>query len=311
MSIKSRSISVLTWNIWFEAFSFEKRCKSIFRECETRNPDIICLQEVTLKFCHLLNLESTRESSGSSWLSSYISSDGDLTGQSIKPYGVMILCKKELLPEFTFFPFVSEMDRKLLVVDIKLSDGNIRIGTVHLESLSYHTVREHQLEVCANVLSSHSSILCGDFNFCSYRNYHMPKDTSNLKLENDSLGEILPGFVDMWSCLHPSEKGYTFDTEANEMLSCHRHEQMRYDRILYSSSPSPNNLFIEPSSIELIGTSSVDSPNKVATSAEAQKYSTPPSKSVAKAVVFPSDHFGLLGEFILSSPLPSTSLPEK
>ena len=169
-------ISLLSWNIWFGSQAFSKRCEAIVNACETLNPDVICLQEVTPEFCHhLLRILPT-----SPWLRTYDSSDSNFIGKSVEPYGVMILCKKELNPSFTFHPLVTTMCRQLLVADIpnifsvgEINSGvthpTLKIGTVHLESLYYHSVREQQLEVCAAVLAAHPSILCGDFNFCSYR----------------------------------------------------------------------------------------------------------------------------------------------
>ena len=160
-------LRVLTWNVWFDNHEFNRRAHAMFRVFEQLSPDVICLQEVTPKFCHLLHQEARRDRS---WLSSYVCTDKDFSGISVDPYSVMILCKSKYTPVFSEHEFPTEMNRKLLVSTICLSNEKfVHIGTVHLESLNYPRVRQQQLEVCAQALPCDSSILCGDFNFCSYK----------------------------------------------------------------------------------------------------------------------------------------------
>jgi endonuclease/exonuclease/phosphatase family metal-dependent hydrolase len=131
--------------------------------------------------------------------------------------------RKDLDAVYSFHEFVSMMGRELLLTEIKVprphmaqaSDlkeaaapgaglragvhagqreggwEKIVVGNVHLESLSSHKVRISQMETCAAVMGSFSNaILCGDFNFCSYRNFHA---NSGRPLENNDLTRILPG----------------------------------------------------------------------------------------------------------------------
>ena len=124
-----------------------------------------------------------------------------------------------------------------------------------------------------------NSILMGDFNFCSYRNYPRSEEThyrsrtgaSDRPLENDSLTAILPHHRDVWAALHPTEKGYTFDSERNPLIA--KYEQMRYDRVLSKC------INFAPVAIELIGTETI------------------PSEDMSLRKVHPSDHFGLLTTF--------------
>jgi len=103
----------------------------------------------------------------------------------------------------------------------------------------------------------------GDFNF----------DSS--WAENQNLD---PAYQDVWPLLHPSEPGYTEDTEVNTMRLLHtgKHKQVRFDRILLRSE-QPG---WRAESIQLIGTEpiGIEMPN-----------------------VFPSDHFGLFGTFAWQS----------
>ena len=87
----------------------------------------------------------------------YVSSDdaGGNDGRSVAPYGVMILCRKELSPTFTVHELPTMMARTLLVATIHdpSRGGTMDVATVHLESLDSQKVRAAQLEVAHGVLS--------------------------------------------------------------------------------------------------------------------------------------------------------------
>ena len=180
-------LSLLTWNVWFEPMQLAARGRESLRIAELMRPDIICLQEVTEAF-----LEPLRESS---WIhSEYLCSDSDFRGGTLGAYGVLMLCKRSLCPSFHWHHLPSNMGRSLLVSKCTMENGReVCVGTVHLESLDNQTTREKQLRVCEGVLPAGSSILCGDFNFCSFRNYIVSSP-----LHNECLSEILPNFVDVW-----------------------------------------------------------------------------------------------------------------
>ncbi|CAM9598990.1 unnamed protein product, partial [Heterosigma akashiwo] len=211
-------LSILTWNVWFDRFAAQQRFQSILSQTLTLGPDVACFQEVVPLF--ISTVYNTPEFS-----ELYdISDDG--SGASIRPYGVLMMVKKSHAAQFEFYDMPTNMGRRLLVADLPIY--NMKIGTVHLESLNQHRLREQQLILSKRALRSReNAILCGDFNFCSYRNFHSrPGD----KLENESLAEILPEYIDIWSVLRPGEPGYTFDSEVNPMI--HQYEQMRYDRVI-------------------------------------------------------------------------------
>lgn len=148
---------------------------------------------------------------------------------------------------------------------------------MHLESLSTRVVREKQLEHISRILSTRHSLLVGDFNFDSDRNFE-----GYGPLENAVLKKIFPQFVDVWEALYPGEKGYTYDSLRNKMIT--KYERMRYDRILLkvvqeneSNSKEEVNSSTKsrwmPSFIKLFG----DQPINIA----------------SPKIVFPSDHFGM------------------
>jgi len=105
-----------------------------------------------------------------------------------------------------------------------------------------------------------------------------PPDPEGKPLENQNIISFFPpraGWIDVWSSLHPSEKGYTFDSMVNKMLSLF--EQMRYDRVLFRSTHS---VWV-PEKITMIGTNQIRE-------LKSQENGNP---------LFPSDHFGLVATF--------------
>ncbi len=287
-------LRVLTYNVWFAEMEQKERNRAIFRECKAANPDVICFQEVTASFIyHLKQYNSTVPNSANFSLYNYDCSD-PFDGSSFRGYGVMMLVKREILQGFQFFDFPTNMGRKLLVANILLNNSiQVDVGTVHLESLGYPQIRRQQLEICASAMSKKNSILCGDFNFCSWANYRPPHDP----LENLVLQETIPDYSDIWLELRPGERGYTFNSEINEMIE--QTELMRYDRVMYRVSEGGD---LKASQINIIG----DRPISTSSSTTATAFSSPVKPTALKALigkkvvrVFPSDHFGLIADFEL------------
>jgi endonuclease/exonuclease/phosphatase family metal-dependent hydrolase len=359
------NFKILTWNVWFDTFAQAKRYEEILRISQSYSPDIICFQEVTDPF-----IESLKK-----WpeLSNYHVSDKDLDGSTVHPYGVLSLIKKDYRNvEFTFHRFPTNMARRLLVTSFDApysgpldasevtvepktdstpteprENSNIKriaIGNVHLESLGSRPYREQQLAISSTILSSYAyAILCGDFNFCSYRNY---EDLRSLKvdpntLENHSLAKFLPNFTDTWPRLFPNDKGYTFHGGDNDMVP-NKVEIMRYDRICYYSNPTIKSELAQVSSstdtiderlsepmipLEMIilgdqpiaASPSSDSTNPTALADSA--FSSPPSNSQTRPLkefygrallnVFPSDHYGLLANYHINYDLLNLAGTEK
>jgi hypothetical protein len=134
-----------------------------------------------------------------------------------------------------------------------------------LESHAYSTaIRAQQLaEVFPRLALDPHVILTGDFNLD-------PSWPENQNLD--------PAYQDIWPLLHPSEPGYTEDTEVNTMrrIQTGKHKQVRFDRILLRSE-QPG---WRAESIQMIGTESI---------------------SPEMPDAFPSDHFGLVGTFVWQS----------
>src|SRR3990167_2040968 len=89
-----------------------------------------------------------------------------------------------------------------------------------------------------------TSILCGDFNFCSTwdENENIPND-----------------FIDVWPMLR-EDAGWTEDTDINIMrfLMKNKKKQVRFDRvILYENSQ------YQPVSIDLVGTTPLENEDNI------------------------------------------------
>lgn len=253
-NIQRNELTCATFNIWFGDHFAAQRYAAIARLLELHQPDFIALQEVTPGALDIF-LEQP-------WIrQAYYASDID--GSTLGAYGVLLLSR---LPPNTIklMSLPSLMNRHLLVMETRVNDALLRVGTVHLESLkSSANVRGHQLKAIFNSLSGASdAVLMGDFNFCA-----------SWPAENN---RIDPAYHDVWSLLRGAEPGYTEDTAINRMryLIKGKHKQVRFDRVLLKSADPISGW--QASSIELLGTEPIspDEPD-----------------------VFPSDHFGLLCRF--------------
>lgn len=273
-----KTISLITWNVWFDTFVQKTRYQKIFSTCQTLSPDIICFQEATLPFLQLLN--------ESPLIHRYILSDPK--GNTIRPYGTLTLIKSDLNPTFSYHSFPTRMGRSLLLSTLSFESGSFAFGNVHLESLDNQPTRYEQLKISADVLKEYDSFaLCGDFNFCSYKNF-----SGQGELENNSLKELFPGVSDLWTTLHPEEKGYTFCGNVNSLVT-NPNEIMRYDRIISKLSP-----YWKAADIQIIGDSPLEEDGPVASPGSPQR-SRPLLATLGTNVikVFPSDHFGLFSRF--------------
>jgi len=275
----------VTYNVWFELDFYDQRCEQIFKILECNKVDVICLQEVIPLFIEKLIKEK--------WIQDFYYLSNIQGDSSFVPFGSVLLSsirpkslKRWVLP--------SSMGRDCLVAEYLINGEEFAFGTTHLESLNYPQKRKEQLErISQHILHTYpNAILMGDFNFDSYQNYskvEAKREALRLgvppyllddmefnqsePLENDSLRILFPDFRDAWSecgLTLPEDKGYTYDSVDNTMIK--QYERMRYDRILFKSK----RLSWDATGICLLGTERLD-----------------PSK-VGGAVVYPSDHFGLI-----------------
>jgi endonuclease/exonuclease/phosphatase family metal-dependent hydrolase len=245
---------VLTWNVWFDELEHAARYRALREAAHALSPDVMCFQEVTPRFLEPLLDEP--------WVrAAYHCSDGDSGGDTLSPYGVLLLTKYPI-KSLSFDPLPSNMHRSLLTARIQVHEKHITVGTVHLESRRHNTGwRERQLNQCMELLreSGQDSILCGDFNFD-------PGWPENATIASD--------FLDVWRLLRSADPGYTEDTARNAMLLADKgkDKQVRFDRVLLRS---PRRAW-HAVDVQLVGTDAL----------------APPHHGL-----WPSDHFGVLARF--------------
>lgn len=80
------------------------------------------------------------------------------------------------------------------------------VATSHFESMDSAEIREQQLRISAQQMTSSNWILVGDFNFCSYQNWgddNLFQRGPKQPLENLMLNRALKPHLDCWSHLRP------------------------------------------------------------------------------------------------------------
>jgi exonuclease III len=284
--MQGATLKIVSYNVWFSPIRFSERSAALFAILRDSEADVICLQEALPEFVDQIKKQP--------WVSDGAEATYLLSGgpNSVAPYGVLMLVRRALQPVFSFHELPTSMSRRLLTVDISVpvssrsspdmpvitSLEKLVIGTVHLESLNTHATRVKQLAIAAAILAAHpSSMLVGDFNFCSFSNF-----SGKGKLENLCLKDTLPHHTDLWAAMHPDQPGFTFDSEINKVIQMP--EQMRYDRLMLRSKQW------KPTAINLIGT------HAVANYLPAD-FQMPPSCGscdLEPEHTWPSDHFGLI-----------------
>jgi len=274
------SFTVVTWNVWFGEFKMEERYDEILNIFSALSVDVICLQEVTTPFVDKIKEHEFAEQ--------YDISDISLDGSTLGSYGVLTMVRRARNASFHWHELPSEMDRKLLVTTFNTPAGRMSVGNVHLESLNNAPIRAAQLKLCDSILThTPNSVLCGDFNFDSERNFRGAGP-----LENDMLQRILPTYKDAWLELHPPSSGKTYDSELNHML-LKKNERMRYDRIMMRSHPDKTHAVVLKN-ISLLGTHPLGLNPAICGSIQCTLVQ---ENKVQARPVFPSDHFGLHAVF--------------
>ena len=152
----------------------------------------------------------------------------------------------------------SPQGRESIVVHLRVHGRPLAIATCHLESLLRDgPVRARQLDdVFARLAKTSDTVFAGDFNFGDG--------------EQPETGRLPPDYLDLWTALHPKRPGFTWNIDTNDMAargSFVREPSRRLDRILLCSK------HWQPVSIRILGETALDE----------------------AGIVFPSDHFGLLG----------------
>jgi len=222
-----RSLSLLTWNVWFGLEKPHRRWTELLAIVGSLRPDVIAFQEVTDPFLQMLRAEP--------WVKkAYEISDP--RGESIDRYGTVIVTRMPM-EIVDVYPLESDMDRKLVVVEAEFAGASWAFAGVHLESMvESEKARGRQLEQIFEILSPYEhAVLMGDLNFCA-----------SWPHENDRIPD---DFMDVWSAIR-ADDGFTVDAELNEMRAreVEGWKRVRLDRILVHSTMA------RPEKAELTGT---------------------------------------------------------
>lgn len=131
------TLTVLTWNVWFDVWCRDQRACEVFARCRVTKPDVICFQEVTPDFLERLRRDAL--------IAMYHVSDDSVQGLAVQPYGVLLLCRRARWPHrptFLRHELPSRMSRELLTCDVRMGCELWTLATVHLESLNNAALRE-------------------------------------------------------------------------------------------------------------------------------------------------------------------------
>eukprot|EP01080_Neovahlkampfia_damariscottae_P005304 gene5304-8922_t len=249
--VNLKELTIMTFNVWFDRFYFKDRVSEIISILKSSSAHVVCLQEVIPQFIKILTEDD--------WIKKtcYIS---DSNGTNMRLYGLLTISTIPI-ESFTIQTLPTMQGRNCQISNLKINNKTIKIANVHLESLNSRDLRETQLFLIQNFLKNDHSIILGDFNFDSNRNYNLEEKP----LENDVLSKYgLEDYTDSWKELYPDNEGFTFDSENNSNIE--QIERMRYDRIIVKKSK-----IWKLKEMKLIGDSYISD----------------------DIPIYPSDHFGL------------------
>uniref|UniRef100_A0ACD5Y6Z2 Uncharacterized protein n=1 Tax=Avena sativa TaxID=4498 RepID=A0ACD5Y6Z2_AVESA len=267
---KDKTFKIMTYNVWFrEDIEVRTRMDALGDLIQYHNPDLICFQEITPYIYQLLQI--------SNWWQEYkcsLSSE-----EAMRRHYYCMQLSRFPVKFYGGIPFSnSTMGRELCKVDVNPGQIiNLMLATSHLESpcpapprwdQMHRRERIMQANEALRILGAYSNVIfCGDMNWDD---------------KGDGPFPLPDGWVDSWLELKPGENGWTYDTEANAMLSGNRNQQERLDRFVCKL------VDFEIKDIEIIG-------QDVIPGALYHK-----DKIVGKEFrkmdlhVLPSDHFGLV-----------------
>lgn len=161
------ALRLLSYNVWFSEHRQHARAEALFAILEQEDADIVCLQEVTPPFLGWLCQQEWAR--GRYAVSDVVGTT--LKGSSLV-YGVLMLIRRRLVVRsICLHALPTSMNRAVLVASLSLGELQMRVATVHLESLNNAAVRMQQLERILGLLTMEGSdgrctvILAGDMNF--------------------------------------------------------------------------------------------------------------------------------------------------
>lgn len=209
-----RPLRVLCWNVLFDLYDDSvvdspSRWPSICATLQTSEADIIVLVEMTPTFwAHLLE---------EPWLQEHYHVSDDLLGQTIDPYGQVILSRE---PMALMYLQLTEHKRAVMA---RMGQNALSVCAVHLPSgrtEHAHERRRQQLNTLSAQLQDEDNLLIlGDTN-----------------LRDGELDDALAlaQWTDIWQMSHGQQSGETYKPSVNALAAhtSQSQEDARYDRAL-------------------------------------------------------------------------------
>ena len=155
----SSSLTVMTWNMWFDKKNRAQRTETLLNEVSCYDPDIVALQEVVPESLEIIiaKMKPTYYVIG-------VNQSGFPTG-----YDTLILSKFPPIEWDRYYLPKTKMGRNLLLATLQTPTRQITVGTFHLESVflpktkAAEELKESQLKYIY-AISPLNSILMGDTN---------------------------------------------------------------------------------------------------------------------------------------------------
>jgi tyrosyl-DNA phosphodiesterase 2 len=223
-------LTLVTFNIWFDAYFADARYLAIAELLSRDMPDVMVFQEVTPAALKVFLAQT--------WVrEQYLRAA--VTNADLGNYGMLMLSRLPI-NRVTHTRLPTRLARGFLEAEFTINGRPEVICSVHLESGKASSgLRGRQLRRIFRALSgADNAVVLGDFNM---------RDGENER--------ISPPYCDLWPALRPHDDGFTEDTSINLMRldSKNKHRQVRFDRVLLKGPAWTAR------SIDLLGTEPISS----------------------------------------------------
>ena len=203
------TLTLATFNVWFDECHAENRYQAIADILERKAPDVMVFQEITEPALNVLL--------GQHWIRTrYLRAA--VVGRRTGNYGHLMLSRVPIR-RAVYVRIPTDAQRGVLRAEVDVGGQPLVVGSVHLDSGKASAgLRERQLRnVFRDFARTPDAVLLGDFN-----------------MRDDENSLITPPFEDVWPRLRRYEPGYTEDTSINLMRldSTGKERQVRFDRVL-------------------------------------------------------------------------------
>ena len=303
-STNNKNFTIATWNIWgsehFNKMSMiQKRIKYIINILINEDIDIVCMQEVSKyiidKLCanKIIRKKYCMSSIKQPWRATKVDVHGSEYNDNEPNCWTFILSKYPvnksshivLSSEMIDFSCVVANIQNMTIVNLHLQSGGLGSGMDAKNGKKYHKCRidqmKHIKKYVAENYDKNNVIYLGDFNFDLNENKLFPESSI-----------IQKGLKDAW--LINTDIGSTENTYINTMRYNIKqvHKNYRYDGMLYKSDlyrSSESKIFANKKIFEIPPSKFTKNTSKKAIVLNKNK----------KIDWFPSDHFGVITQFIV------------